>query len=293
MNTNEVFLTVVIPCLNEEVCLPNLLNDLKYQSFTNFSLTIVDGKSEDKTIEKARLYQNHFRSFNIITSNKRHVGHQRNLGAKASNTEWVVFLDADDRIPKYFLQGIKYRMESTNLEIFTSYIEAETQHTKDQAFAILANLFTEIQISTKNPYMLESMLCVKRQPFLELGGFDESLGWGEGSDLARRALKKKVRVGIVRDPKYIFSLRRLRKQGTLVSARNVATIELARLRHIKLPKEVTSYLYPMEGGSYFKSLDKKSASRLSEVVKKIYESKSITTVRKKTGFLNRLLRLKK
>lgn len=41
--------SVIVPTLNEERILPNLLNSLSNQSFKNFELIVVDGNSQDKT----------------------------------------------------------------------------------------------------------------------------------------------------------------------------------------------------------------------------------------------------
>lgn len=286
------FFTIIIPALNEEKHLPDLLNDLKNQTYKKFILIIVDGHSDDRTVEVAEQFKADFPEFEIINSEKRHVAYQRNLGAKLAKTDWIIFLDADNRLPPYFLQGIKYRVETTRPDFLTTWIKPDTENTKDQAFATIANLFHEVQKNTNNPYMLEAMVCCKRKSFLELDGFNDSLDWGEGSDLIRRAVRKKYSYEVVRDPKYTYSLRRLRKQGTLKSVRNIAFIELARLRKREFPREMASYLYPMEGGAYFDKFDEKSALRLKNIVKKIYNNTPLSKVKEKTNLLSRIFEKK-
>lgn len=284
------FFSIIIPTLNEQKCLPNLLSDLANQTFQDFEVIIVDGNSEDKTIKKAEKFSKRFQKLNIITSPTRHVCFQRNFGFNKAKANWAIFMDADSRIPPYFVQGIKYRVEATNPDILTTWAKPDTNHRKDQAVMTASNLFIEAQKTTNNPYCLEAMMCFKKNAFKRLKGFDDSLSWGEGSDLLRRAVKKNLSFEVARDPKYTFSLRRLRKQGTLKSARNVAVIELARLRKKQLPKEKATYLYPMEGGKYFDQLDEKSTSRLKKIVKKLYQITPLYRDKSKKGILARLTR---
>ncbi len=284
------FFTVIIPTLNEEKTLTTLLEDLAKQTFTSFSVIIVDGHSEDKTVENATKFKHKFLGFEIITSKKRHVGYQRNIGAKHATTNWIIFSDADNRIPSHYFQGIKYRVDAYDPDILITWIKADTKDKKDQAFATLANVFHEVQKKTNNPYMLEACVCTKKSSFLKLKGFDESLGWGEGSDLVRRAVRKKMKFIVSKDPRYTYSLRRLRKQGTLKTARNLAVIELARLRKIQLPIEQASYLYPMEGGTYFDFLDKQSTSRIRKIVNWIYNSSAVEKIKPKSGILAKFFR---
>ena len=50
------YFTIVIPTLNEEDLLPHLLNDLCKQTYKNFDVIVVDGKSLDNTVVKAQAF---------------------------------------------------------------------------------------------------------------------------------------------------------------------------------------------------------------------------------------------
>ena len=49
-------ISIVIPTLNEEKALPNLLGDLSRQTSDNFEIIVSDGNSDDKTLEIAKRY---------------------------------------------------------------------------------------------------------------------------------------------------------------------------------------------------------------------------------------------
>ena len=62
MNTNRQspLFSIVIPCLNEEKYLPNLLRELTLQTFDKFEVIVVDAKSSDKTVTKAEKFIDKF-----------------------------------------------------------------------------------------------------------------------------------------------------------------------------------------------------------------------------------------
>lgn len=284
-------LSIIIPALNEERCLPLLLEDLARQTFRDFEVILVDGKSEDNTVAKARSFAQRFRQFTVLTSDKRNVSFQRNLGSRNAQADWLVFMDADNRLPAYFLQGIKYRLDSLNPDILTSWISTDTDNKKEQTVATAINLFIEIQKNTNQPYTMESMLCFKKTAFFRLNGFDPALPWGEGNDLLRRAKRKNLRYEVVHEPRYTYSLRRLRKQGTLKSIRNAAEIELARFRNKQLPREKATYLYPMEGGAYWEEFEKKPNPRLKWIIGKLTRINPLAKAERPKNFLQKLFRL--
>src|SRR3989344_6170157 len=100
------FISVIIPALNEEKYIPRLLEDLTKQSEKDFEVIVVDGNSEDQTAEKAVKYQRKY-TLKLVTTKKRNLAYQRNLGVKHANGQYVIFLDADTRIGKHFIQKLQ------------------------------------------------------------------------------------------------------------------------------------------------------------------------------------------
>ncbi|MDP3442236.1 MAG: glycosyltransferase, partial [Ignavibacteria bacterium] len=72
--------SIVIPTLDEEICLPQLLKDLSLQSWTDFEVIHVDGGSKDKTLEKAKAWEDKL-NLRTISHDVKNVSAQRNRGA--------------------------------------------------------------------------------------------------------------------------------------------------------------------------------------------------------------------
>jgi glycosyltransferase involved in cell wall biosynthesis len=258
--------SVVIPTLNEEDRLPNLLKDLYLQTFTDFEIIVVDAKSTDKTRQIAKKFK-----AKVILSGRKNVAYQRNLGAKASKSEFIVFMDADDRITKTFLEKIVKRMESMAPDILSTWMRPDSRDKKDRFTATLMNIFMEINKNAKRPYMLESMMAVKRESFEVLRGFNPEIPWGEGNDLVERTLKSGGTYIFLKSPKYTHSFRRIKRVGTFASLQNTSQMEIIKLFKGKLTKENIAKLYPMDGGNFYK-IDIKDRKLIQNLFKKSFNS---------------------
>lgn len=273
------FFSIVIPTLNEEKTLPNLLNDLVNQTFKDFEVIVVDAKSEDRTV----VYANKFKSkldIRIIPSQKRNICYQRNSGAKDAKSDWLIFFDADNRLPKYFLQGIKFYTEFLQVSLISCHILPDTKSKKDEALAKLANIAFEIRKNSTSPAILESMIAIKRDVFKKVEGFDETIHWGEGVDLLSRLNKKSYKYDFVKEPKYHYSFRRFRKQTTFKLIRNIAEHEIARLAKIQISREHEKKMYPLEGGKFYE-IDKQSKTKINDAFDKIFGNPIVEKIKHK------------
>src|SRR5258706_4031142 len=87
--------SVVIPALNEEKFLPKLLASLAAQTVKDFEVVVVDGSSKDKTVTVARSFAKKLPKLQVVVSKVASLPLQRNLGAKKTTGEWLIFIDAD------------------------------------------------------------------------------------------------------------------------------------------------------------------------------------------------------
>jgi glycosyltransferase involved in cell wall biosynthesis len=272
------FFSIVIPALNEEKYIPHLLLDLSQQTFSKFEVIIVDAKSEDQTTYKAQQFSKNFDCLTIIDSDMRNVSHQRNAGAKNALADWIIFLDADDRLPDDFLQKIKYLTETQKPDFLSTWFEPDSEDVKNRAIAVLCNIAIEIFRNTQSPLIREAFVCANKKAFLSLGGFSETIPYREGSDLLKRAYVRKMKFIFHREPKFVYSYRRLRKQGAFRIFINNLQIEIARLTNHKLSERMSKTLYPMEGGRYFEispsRLIGSEYSFLKDFLKRIFKPSS-------------------
>ena len=81
--------SIIITTKNEESNIENCLKSVKFQSYKNIEIILVDNFSGDKTRKIAKKYTN-----KIFLKGKERSD-QRNYGIKKSRGEFILYLDAD------------------------------------------------------------------------------------------------------------------------------------------------------------------------------------------------------
>lgn len=204
--------TVIIPTLNEEVCLPKLLSNLTRQTNQDFKVIIVDGNSNDRTKIKAESFNSKLNLI-IYTVNMRSASYQRNFGANKADDGVLIFMDADITIPSSFIRKIKETFKSKNPSLLTTYIKTDEKGVKPIETG--TNLIFELSKLINSPALYGSMLAVKKSIFVKVGGFNEKMKYKEDTELARKIYKKGYKYVILKNTYYEWSLRRFRKLGTV------------------------------------------------------------------------------
>ncbi|MCI0450628.1 MAG: glycosyltransferase family 2 protein [Chlorobi bacterium] len=82
-------ISVIVITYNEEENIRECLDSLKWCD----EIIVVDSNSKDKTLEIAKEFTN-----NIITADSLSFGEKRNIGIEKSTGEWILWLDADERV---------------------------------------------------------------------------------------------------------------------------------------------------------------------------------------------------
>ena len=248
------FFSVVVPTLNEADFVLRLLEDLTRQTEHGFEVILVDGKSTDGTVVKAQTFASKI-PLTILTSQKKNVGWQRNLGAEAAKGQYVVFFDADVQITPRFLKLLRRQIERTKPPFVTTYLRADSTIVNDRIIASLFNLSIEASLFVERPFVPGFNFIVRRDVLAKAGGFNSRIKHGEDHELATRLYEAGYPLTILKTPRLIFSLRRYRTEGRLAVLRKnaLATWHVFTKGHIT--QEI--FEYPM-GGGWYKTVKRES-----------------------------------
>lgn len=204
------FFSIIIPTLNEEFFLPRLLNDINKQKEKNFEVIIVDGCSTDNTKKIALSYKKHFYQIN-----RNNVSTQRNFGAAKAAGKYLVFLDADIRIKKSFLQNTYKNIIKKKGLIFIPYLIPERGDEEYKPIFDLSNMFVEFSQNLNSKFSLGGSMIIEANLFKLIGGFDEKLHVSEDHEIIQRAHSWGVNPKFMNNVPITFSLRRMKKEGQL------------------------------------------------------------------------------
>lgn len=263
--SDQPMFTIVIPTLNEEKFLPLLLEDLANQTCQDFEVIHVDGNSKDKTRELAKKFEQQLTIKTVLTD-KRNVSHQRNLGGNMAKGKWIVFMDADNRIPAYYLDGLRYKIAKyPECDLFTTWISTSEKKQMYKVIAKAINATFELFSRSGRPVSFGALIGVKQTIFSKIQ-FDEKQKVVEDCLFVQQANKAGYKFKTFRDPQYTYSLRRLKKEGNLKMAYTIATIQLKFLLGDDFDKN--NYGYEMKGGGYYDTKPSSMINDLHEYINK-------------------------
>ena len=106
---SQTTVSIVMPAYNSAATIVRAIESVRAQTMPDWSLTIVDDGSTDATSETVRKYLRANKVSNIrLESLPKNVGvaEARNVGIAQSDTEWIVFFDADEEMAPTHLERL-------------------------------------------------------------------------------------------------------------------------------------------------------------------------------------------
>lgn len=209
--------SIIIPTLNEEKFLPNLLQSIADQTEKSFEVIVVDGASKDNTIKIARSFDKKI-PIRVIACDHARLPMQRNRGARQGWGEWLVFIDADSVLLPYCLNRLGEFIQTEKPRFVTSWGKPDSRVVQDSLSTLLYNMVLEGGLLFHKQLSPGPFTMVERSAFVDVGGYDETLEFAEDQNLSQRLADHGVPLAIIRETLFIWSMRRFRQQGRVRSA---------------------------------------------------------------------------
>jgi len=189
--------SVVIACYNEERDIPECLADLLAQDYVSLEIIVVDGGSADKTVYLVKTFMERSSKIKLFFEGERKgPGNARNIGAKASSGEVLIFRDADSRTPDtHFIRNLVEPFEDSEVQavLASSYALIPTASFLERSLT-LSHYGHRLRRHGRLPE------AYRKAIFLEVDGFDPKLGFGEDVDLATRVFERRAKLAYTKDP---------------------------------------------------------------------------------------------
>ena len=124
-------ISIVIPCFNRERFLPETLDSLNAQTFSDWEAIVVDDGSTDGSLSIARDYARRDARFRALCREGGHNGANscRNKGLAESKGDYLIFLDSDDLLASTCLENRVVAMDRASdcgFGVYLTEIFAET-----------------------------------------------------------------------------------------------------------------------------------------------------------------------
>jgi len=218
--------SVVIPLYNKERYITTTLRSVLSQTLQDLQIIVVDDGSTDQSAMLARSIGDH--RVRVVTQENAGVEIARNTGLKASDSRFIVFLDADDVIYPQCLEQQSRRLEGDSALVAV----ATWAHQIDAKGRVIGRLRCpptdrniRYQMCFSNPFVNSSVMTL-RSVIESIDGYDTTRGprFAEDYDLWLR-LSTRGSLGAV--PRYLTAYRLLnesRSQSSLTRLQNSANL---------------------------------------------------------------------
>jgi glycosyltransferase involved in cell wall biosynthesis len=165
--------SIIVPCYNQAAFLPETLDSVIKQVYSNWECIVVDDGSPDNTSQVVAEFASRDQRISCIRKSNGGLSDARNFGVNHSKGKYILPLDADDRIgPGYLKLAIESLEKDASLRV--AYPKAEYFGARQGPWQIGYTNYTDLLLSN-------SIYCTamyRRSDYDRVGGYDTSLKTG-------------------------------------------------------------------------------------------------------------------
>jgi glycosyltransferase involved in cell wall biosynthesis len=184
--------SIIIPSLNEEKMIGRCLESLAGMAISRdcFEVLVVDNGSRDRTLTIANSFKDRL-NLKILQQTGVRISALRNLGARSALGQILAFLDADCLAPADWLDRILALAPADGSGVLGAhYLLPEDSSWVGRTW----HRYQEAPKSGAVSHVPAGDLIMRREDFLMLGGFDETIQTNEDYELCDRARKAGMQV---------------------------------------------------------------------------------------------------
>jgi glycosyltransferase involved in cell wall biosynthesis len=243
--------TVLTAVKNGERHLPETIDSIRNQTYSDWEYIIVDDKSTDNTVKLVQVYQEQDDRIRLIQLDES-IGPfgAANIGLKHANGRYIIRTDADDLSALIRIEEqIKFLENNKSIRACGSYGKLIDENSEETGYKFIYPTKPDIlkwYLCLHCP-IIHSSLCIEKKAILEIGGYKElpaSQDYRMFTDISRRGWLSVLPLDLV-----MFRNHPLRLSNTLISVKQVLFAQEIIQDHIfelsgyKWRKEEVEMLY--------------------------------------------------
>ena len=191
------FISVIIPCYNEEKYIQSCIESVLSQDYHQNSMEVlfIDGMSLDETRNIISGYCTEYPFIKLLDNQKKIVPHAMNIGIRESTGDYIIRLDAHCIYPSnYFSKLIEFALK-LNSDNIGGICITEVKNKNRKSMAIMEVLTNRIgvgnslfRIGVNRIAEVDTVVfgCFKRDVFDRFGLYDERLKRNQDIELNKR-----------------------------------------------------------------------------------------------------------
>ena len=165
--------SVIVPCYNQALYLSEALQSVLDQTYTNWECIIVNDGSPDNTEEVAKEWLAKDLRFKYIYKENGGLSSARNAGITMANGEYILPLDADDRIGNQYL---KLAIQAFELDHTLKLVYCRAEKFGEETGEWILPEFSIQKLATSN--MIFCSGIYRKSEWERVGGYDVKMIYG-------------------------------------------------------------------------------------------------------------------
>ncbi|WMI65825.1 glycosyltransferase family A protein [Aestuariibaculum sp. YM273] len=165
--------SVVVPCYNHAQYLDEALQSVLCQTYNDWECIIVNDGSPDDTEQVANVWLEKDNRFKYVRQDNHGLANARNIGISRAQGEFILPLDADDKISKDYV--------ALALEAFRQNDSLKVVYCKAEKFGAETGLWELKPFSLFNLSQENLIFCTalyRKKDWEAIGGYDENMRYG-------------------------------------------------------------------------------------------------------------------
>jgi len=181
---HQPFVSIIVPTFNSSPTIECCLASLKFQTYPDIEIIVVDNFSKDDTVTISKKYCSKVFQIKALRSTA------RNYGAKNSKGHFYLFVDADMELMPDVVKECVERVVKDNIDAVMI-----------PEIRVGEGFWAKCRAVERRTYicdhLIESARFFKKEAFDSAGGFDEKLEAGEDWDLHARVEDAGYKIGSI------------------------------------------------------------------------------------------------
>ena len=218
-------ISVIVPCYNQAQYLDECLQSVLDQTYTDWECIIVNDGSPDNTEDVAKKWVEKDARFRYLFKENGGLSSARNAGIEIAKGEWILPLDADDKIGNQYLELAEKEFEKDYTVIYctTKFFGAKQGEWKLADFSL--NTLAKFNILTCTSFY-------KKDNWEKVGGYDKNFIFGlEDYDFWISILKNGGKVHKIENPLFFYRIKKNSMIKNLINENKTKMFDLLSIKH--------------------------------------------------------------
>lgn len=194
--TNRPLLTIIIPTFNSDRILIQALESILVQTFDDYEVLIIDGKSTDQTLEIIKRFTEKDKRIRWLSEPDKGIYDAMNKGIQIAKGEWLYFLGSDDVLyDRLVLNDISKELKRNVDIVYGNVLFKRSQKIYDGIFNAIKlmekNICHQALIFNKRVFVKQGLYDLK---YKLLADYDHNIRWFNDNSIKRKYVNRVIAI---------------------------------------------------------------------------------------------------